>query len=339
VCWRFTGSGSNSCNGDSGGPLLVESPSGPVVAGVTSGGEKDSCLADDSAYDASVAHYAAWIREVGGGDVARATCGGTPRAGEADAPIVAVTATLDGPSPGRVHHVLVPPGTNELRLALNAIDDQRADFDVYVKAGAVPSSSDYDCRASGPSQYGACRFTFPTAGLWYALVQRVYGTGPYQLTATVVGGPPPVCGNGRQETGEECDADDDLACEGACDADCTCLHPCAADDLSALRMRVGDRTVVKAVLRNASGDYDRLDPPATDITLTLDDGTAPVDLVIPAGDPGWDTPSNPRTDLYQWRGRLGVRTVVLRCHRVRNGDWEVGVKLSGRRSLPAVSPR
>src|SRR5205823_798258 len=55
VCWNFTGTGSNSCNGDSGGPLFVDSGFGTVVAGIASGGRNADCLAGDFTFDASVA--------------------------------------------------------------------------------------------------------------------------------------------------------------------------------------------------------------------------------------------------------------------------------------------
>src|SRR5262249_11241592 len=66
VCWQFAGSGGNTCNGDSGGPLLADTGAGVGVAGVTSGGTSDDCLAVDHSYDASVATYAGWIAAQGG---------------------------------------------------------------------------------------------------------------------------------------------------------------------------------------------------------------------------------------------------------------------------------
>jgi hypothetical protein len=138
-----------------------------------------------------------------------------------------------------------------------------------------------------------------------------------------------VCGNGRRETGEECDGADDVACHGACDADCSCLHPCTQDDLVALRMRIGERVVVKALLRNAAGAYDGLDPTLTGLALTLDDGIAPVDVVIPAHDPGWDPSANRRDGTFLWRGQAGAQAVVLHCKRLPSGDWQVTVKLGG----------
>src|SRR5437870_3432407 len=214
ICWNFTGAGSNSCNGDSGGPLFVDSGFGTVVAGVATGG----------------------------------------------------------------------------------------------------------------GQYGYCQFLFPVPGTWHMLVARVTGSGPYQLTATVFGGDPPVCGNGLRETGEDCDGDDDGACPGACNGACACGLPCTEGGLLPLRVRLGRPFLAQAMLLNPSGTYDRLDPRTTDFSVTVDDGGAPVEITIPAGDAGW-VRSTTRDGAYRWTGRVnGARGVILKCRRMHSRNWRITVK-------------
>ncbi len=190
VCWNFLnplgppGSNSDTCNGDSGGPLLVDFGSGPTVAGVTSGGSSNNCLPTDSSYDANVFFYSAWIAAQGGADLGNTTCGSLPQVGSPGATVLAATGSLNvGTFEGR-HTFQVPAGTTELRVSMNAIDDGPSDFDLYVKLGSPPTTADFDCRREGSNQYALCDFATPAAGTWYVLVNRFAGAGPYQVTAT-----------------------------------------------------------------------------------------------------------------------------------------------------------
>ncbi len=72
---------------------------------------------------------------------------------------------------------------------MNAIDDGIADFDLFVKRGSTPSPTDFDCAQTGRGQFGACEFSAPAAGTWYALADRFSGSGAYQLTTTTFAGP------------------------------------------------------------------------------------------------------------------------------------------------------
>jgi hypothetical protein len=215
VCFNFTaplgapGSNSDTCNGDSGGPLFVDFGCGPVVAGTTSGGSSDACLPNDASYDGNVYYYRTWIQAQGGADLLNTSCGAMPQAGDADTTITPLTGALDAVTTQATHTVTVPAGTTRLRIALNAVDDG-SDFDLYVKQSGVPTTVDFDCAAVTASQFGICQFAAPVAGTWHVLVRRKFGSGTYQVTATTFGSSLPGSGFDGQacSDGNSCTASD-----------------------------------------------------------------------------------------------------------------------------------
>lgn len=329
ICWAYDGAGANSCQGDSGGPLFCDLGAGPRLVGITSGGQSDSCLAGDLALDTKVAAYLPWIEAEAGSDATRTRCGGMPQVDEPGTKVLALGGALGDAVLEQTYTIDVPPGTNELRVALNGIDDGLANFDLFVRAGASATPTRYDCRAAGAGQYAYCGFDFPTAGPWSLLVDRRAGAGPYQLTATLVGGQPPMCGNAVRETAEECDGTDDATCPGACDASCRCPTACAQGGVVTQKALLHRRFFLQTLLRNDAGEYDALDPRVIDFGLSVEGaGPLSVDIHVPAGDGGW-AGSAPEANLYRWAGAIdGARHVRLRCKHLRTGDWEV--RLSGR---------
>jgi len=325
VCWSFDGTQSDTCSGDSGGPLFVDLGAGPAVAGVTSGGSSASCGPGDVAFDASVAHYASWIQAEAGPDLERTICGGLPQVGDPRTAVVKASGSLREGTEFADYAFRVPAGTNELRIALHATDDGLTDFDLFVKRDAPPTAGDYDCAVDGKSQYAYCEFLFPPEGAWYALVQRNAGEGAYQLVATIFGGDPPVCGNGRLETGEECDGSDDGACPGGCDPTCLCTPSCDRGAIVNVRGQLGPRFLVKALVRNDTGASGALDPRTSEFTLTFNEGDTPVEITIPADDHRWIAVAADGS-IYQWRGACGAHRVVLRCRRLADGSWQVTLK-------------
>jgi hypothetical protein len=193
VCWTFEapigppGLDSNSCNGDSGGPLFVDFGAGPLVAGVTSGGTSDDCLATDQSYDANVYTYRSWTLANGGADLDEAACGALPQVGDPGTRTFDIQGSLSSAAPDRRASFPVPPETRMLRVGMNAVDDGVANFDLYVKRGAAPTPTSFDCARTGSTQYGVCDFAGPATDTWHVLVHRLSGSGAYQVTATEFG--------------------------------------------------------------------------------------------------------------------------------------------------------
>jgi hypothetical protein len=219
VCWSFTapigppGTDSNTCNGDSGGPLFVDFGAGDTVAGVTSGGDSATCLPTDMSFDANVFFYRGWIQSVGGPDVGAGACGPGFQVGGPGTNVLAFADEVTGADPEGRHAFTVPPGTTELRVGMNAVDDG-SDFDLYVKAGSPPTTTDHDCARAGSNQFAFCAFPAPAPGPWHVLVQRFLGVGTYQVTATLFGFDCSDPGN----AGEPCDDANPCTAGDACQA-------------------------------------------------------------------------------------------------------------------------
>ncbi len=215
TCWNFEapvgppGTDSDTCFGDSGGPLFVDFGCGDSVAGVTSGGSRNICAPTDHSFDADVFTYHAYVDAVGGPDVGMSACGAMPQAGDAGAVITGFTGELGNATPEASEMITVAPGTTRLRVALNAIDDGVADFNLYVRFGAPPTTSVFDCAGVGSGQFAVCDVATPAAGTWYALVRRVTGAGTYQVTATTFAAGSPAPGS----DGQACDDHD--SCTGS----------------------------------------------------------------------------------------------------------------------------
>ena len=306
VCWDFTnpvgppGEDSNTCNGDSGGPLFVDLGGGEIIAGVTSGGTSAFCTPTDHSYDANVFSYSAFIAGQLGAD-STAPCGGLPAVGDANVVVGGNAGVLGESNLSDVVTVNVLGTPSELRFALNG-ENPGFDVDFYVKEGTGVSTTDFDCKSDSGSNFADCIFTLPTAGVWTVLLQRFSGDGQYQLTTTIVDGEPPVCGNDVAEPGEECDGIDDASCPGSCTGACAC--PCLGEDMLNPKLR-SDASVFKfkGDLDNISGAFNGIDP-RNEFAFALFQGMNVVSIDIPALDPGWE-PSKPEKGKYVWKGDIG----------------------------------
>ena len=364
ICWDFAapigppGDDSNTCNGDSGGPLFMDFGAGDVLAGLTSGGASSTCLPNDHSFDTNVGFYHEWVETVAGPDLQNTSCGVDSQVGDANNLEYSFTSSLGLSRPTETSDFLIAAGSGQLRIALNAQDDGNSDFDMFVKHGSPPTPTDFDCRQDGAGQFGFCQFSNPAGGRWYVRVDRASGAGQYQVTAndrntqpSVCGNelrepgeqcdgtddsacsglclgscecPPPVCGNDVLEVGEECDGTADAACAGGCQSDCAC--PCLEGDVTVRRV-VADakRLLVKATIDNTSGAYDALDPRA-EFLVDLDDGATSVAIDIPAGDSGWDR-SKPERGRFRWKGvQDGLALVRIKDGSSRNGKISMTIK-------------
>jgi hypothetical protein len=343
VCWDFlsplgpAGTDSNSCNGDSGGPLFADLGGGEVVVGVTSGGVNGACTAPDYSYDANAFAYNAFIAAELGVD-STASCGGLPAVGDPNVLVGGEAATLSSFVSSKTSIVHVTGAPDELRFALNG---ENPDFDVdfYVKEGLGVSVVDFDCKSDAVSNFADCIFPTPAAGPWSVLVRRFSGSGVYQLTTTIIGGDPPMCGNNLAEFGEECDGTDDAECLGSCDSFCSC--PCEEYSVGNLKLRSdGDVFRFKGDLDNSSGAFDSIDPRA-EFAFAIVQGADVVSIEVPALDPGW-YPSKPEKRKFIWKGLIGgIHRVKIIDKTMSNGTVRLQVKgkaVPGAALLDVLSP-
>jgi len=190
VCWQFLGTDSSTCSGDSGGPLFLDFGAGPVLAGVTSGGTNDTCDAPSWSFDTDVWAYSDWIAEQVGepaGD-----CSTANAAGDTFTPLLAAVGSMDKAGAENRFELTVPAHAGTLRVTLNGQVTSgfgagmvRNDFDLYVRAGAPPTTAVYDCADLNASTFGACAHAPPNAGPWHVLVHSYQGSGLFQVTASV----------------------------------------------------------------------------------------------------------------------------------------------------------
>jgi len=379
VCWNFSaspgpaGTDSNTCNGDSGGPLFLDLGGGPALAGVTSGGMTQSCLGFDTGYDANVFTNRGFILDQLGSD-STATCGGLAPVGDSSTLVVEHDGTLNAANPSDTYTMAIPAGATALRVTLNGKDNGVFDPDLYVKAGAGASPTDSDCAENGASAFGACTFDLPAPGTWSIAVVRYAGIGNYQLTATLFGGTSPSCGNGTREFTETCDGGDAALCPGLCQGDCTCPAPvcgndiaeqgeacdgsdaplcpgqctacqcpvpCGQNDLTGISAHLSaTRFKVRSLLLNFDAAFTGVDP-RQHLTLVLTQGAATATVDIPANDPGWAR-SRPERGRYLWSGSInGISKVKAIDRSAHNGTWKlivVGKNVPGGGTFDSEQP-
>ncbi len=90
-------------------------------------------------------------------------------------------------------YIDVPAGASALTVTTSG---GSGDADLYVRFGATPTSSSYDCRSQGSTNAESCSFTNPAAGRWYVSILGYSTFSGMTLTADyTVGG---SCGHPDQ---------------------------------------------------------------------------------------------------------------------------------------------
>lgn len=192
LCWKYSSrTSSNTCSGDSGGPLFA---SNGALGGVTSTGSKSSCSVGDQAFDTRVSTYSKWIIEHAPNDIQPGACGAGAQAGDADAPQLMVVNDQYKPDGAPVRHSLtIPAGINKVVFSLQGVgkDFQNVRRISLRSRPAKEQNSDSSCQAKIVMNLATCTVPSPPAGAWEVLVELessdLKGDTPfiYQVVATM----------------------------------------------------------------------------------------------------------------------------------------------------------
>jgi len=199
----------STCNVDSGGPLFVDQAGVRVVAGITKGAilSSGSCIPPVEAYDTNVFRHHAWIAQTAAAqgaidlsvtqcgqvsqveeDAAAETCLGLPwEPGEA-ARVCGFDGEVTTTLPQQQHAFQVPESSRSLRVSLNGTSrvTNPVNVNLYVRAGAPPTTTVYDCAGVATGNFASCGFDAPQAGPWYLLLVRAAGPNTYPVAYQVV---------------------------------------------------------------------------------------------------------------------------------------------------------
>ncbi len=93
----------------------------------------------------------------------------TPVTGVTDGQFVTISGAAGS---SRYFKIVVPDGFDHV----TAYRSVSWNSDVYIKRGALPSTTSYDCRRLG-TENGSCTIDYPAAGTYYVLVRGAGGSG------------------------------------------------------------------------------------------------------------------------------------------------------------------
>jgi hypothetical protein len=194
VCWNFRkpveapGTNSDTCYGDSGGPLFLSIGGQTVLAGVTSSGTNPECAPADNSFDADVLTDLAWIDEEGGADLDSTSCGEGPQIGGPGTRVTGTILSLTRRQAVKYSSVEVPAGTAELRVSLLTADGFHNGNALYLRHGAPASRKAFDCKADAIRGQQYCQILNPAPGTWSILVVHLTNSGSsVQVTSTLIG--------------------------------------------------------------------------------------------------------------------------------------------------------
>jgi hypothetical protein len=195
VCWDYNGRDSNTCNGDSGGPLLwSQSSNREVISGVTSGGRNPTCLSTDHSFDTSVFRYSKWVKSMAGADLATKACGPAVPIVNNDKRYKPFSGQLSQARPLHVFEVKVR-GAQVLRVGVNVakfegdLQETPARPQLFVAKGTDRDNTKALCTGDPAGAAAAfCSVPNPEDGQIYSIVlERAGGQGraDFQLVISV----------------------------------------------------------------------------------------------------------------------------------------------------------
>jgi V8-like Glu-specific endopeptidase len=160
ICAGLAAGGKDSCQGDSGGPLIAPYNGSIYSIGVVSYG-KGCALANYYGVYSETAAMVSWINStIGGGG------GGTGT--------VVHNVNLPSVSTGNfssMYTVSIPAGTTSLVVNISG---GTGDADLYVRAGAAPTTASYNCRPYLGGNTETCTINNPVAGTTYFIGVYAY---------------------------------------------------------------------------------------------------------------------------------------------------------------------
>jgi hypothetical protein len=191
ICWNYQAQQSNTCSGDSGGPLFHPYLSERFVSGVTSAGA-GNCAAGSS-FDVRISRYSDWIR-ANSWSLETENCGQLPLVQyDALATFYGGGSKLSQDHGSDRIDFMIAPDTQLLRVTMNGVDPKSSNsimtnnFDLYVRLNVPADRVNFDCVSANRWQYEACEIRNPQPGPWIAVVNRVNGEGDFQIIVTTFG--------------------------------------------------------------------------------------------------------------------------------------------------------
>ncbi|MGB9636171.1 MAG: PPC domain-containing protein, partial [Thermoplasmata archaeon] len=95
---------------------------------------------------------------------------------------VAKTGTLNATGAKAYYYITIPTGNSQLKIELTG--PSGTDFDLYVKLGAMPTTSSYDYRSIGSTSTETITINSPAGGTWYIMIYSYSGSGTFTIKAT-----------------------------------------------------------------------------------------------------------------------------------------------------------
>jgi hypothetical protein len=177
ICWDFSnplgqpGQNSNTCNGDSGGPLFITEGGTLRLAGITVNGVDPFCLPGDHSWDTRVTKYAGWIKSVDA-NLGVDSCGSLACTGEDanKAPSLSADGHATSANPVASFTFSLVSGVSLLRVSLNGYGDAVRSLKMEARKWGT-EKPDARCRPTiAAHTFVFCAIANPDPGVWEILV-------------------------------------------------------------------------------------------------------------------------------------------------------------------------